>query len=269
LKEKLSYLAANSKQSLYFVNTPECRNITTSTPCLTIAAANRLPNTYNNKYHTNSPQSLRSLFPNLARPDNFQPPKPPIIWPFATIFVHTSPCQWAIQTAVDIATVLKNPRLDAVVRVDDRIFSSCLHSTADRITVLQSILAHSDSLEPSPGLPWTYLDQIWLDQRLYALENDLAALDDSFRMSRAVDIFSTDNYEEPFAGLIIVGEVDFRIPLLQAEPFPWEPRFPRECEIHEVTHSGLGYKRKYAGRFALRPPPTDANTGTSIRGTES
>jgi hypothetical protein len=170
---------------------------------------------------------------------------------------------------VDIATVLKNPRLDAVVRVDDRISSSCLHSTADRITVLQSILAHSDSLEPSPSLPWTYLDRIWLDQRLYALENDLAALDDTLRMSRAVDIFSADNYEEPFAGLIIVGEVDFCIPLLQAEPFPWEPRFPRECEIHEVTYSGLGYKRKYAGRFALRPPPTDANAGTGIRGTES
>jgi hypothetical protein len=140
--------------------------------------------------------------------------------PFGIVYIHTSPCQWAIQTAVDIAGALNNDQFKVVVRVDDRISNSCFQSTADRIAVLQSMLAHLDTLELYVGVPWNYLDRTWLDQRLYSLESDFAATNDSLPMSSTMDIFSKENYQGPFAGLIIMGEVDFCTPLLQAEPFP-------------------------------------------------
>ncbi|KAF1998519.1 hypothetical protein P154DRAFT_577863 [Amniculicola lignicola CBS 123094] len=129
--------------------------------------------------------------------------------------------------------------------------------------LLQSVLAHLDSLEPYPSYPWTSLDRTWLDQRLYSLESDFTATNDFSPISSTMDIFSEENYQGPFAGLIIVGEVDFCTPLLQAEPFPWTPRFPRECEVYEIIHIGLEYKRKYISRFVPRQPPTETNAALS------
>jgi hypothetical protein len=262
LKDTLRYLSENTKKSLYFVNTPECLNLTTSTPCPTIEAANKLTHLGSEKIHINGAESLRTFFPNLARAGNHHLDE---TLPYGVIYVHTSPCQWAIQTAVDIAIVLEREQLKAVVRVDDRISSSCAQSTADCIVALQSLLAHLDTLEPRPSPIGKYPDRRWLDQRLYSLESEFAATDDSLRMSSTMDIFSDDNFGNPFAGLIIVGEVDFCIPLLQAEPFPWTPRVPREYEIYEITHKGSGYHRKYIGRLAPRLPPVKTVVTSSQR----
>lgn len=219
--------------------------LTTSTPCLTIAADKIIPKTFGkiNKFHTNSSSSLRTLFPNLSRSDNFQPyaytnifenihncssnelqnlvaEQLKAMYPFGIIYVHTSPCQWAIQTAIDIAAARNCEQLKATVRVDDKISSSCFQSAAGRIVALQSLLAHLDTLEPNNGSDWKYLDRIWLDQRLYSLESDFTIADTTLSRSSIRDIFSEENYPDPFAGLVIVGEVDFCTPLLQAEPFP-------------------------------------------------
>jgi hypothetical protein len=272
LKGKLPYLSVNTKKSLYFVNTPECRNLGTSTPCPTISAPDRLAHPANNSFHKNGSASLRLLFPNLARTKNFEPyeythmsprfhentyaiARLKQMLPFGIIYIHTSPCQCAIQTATDIADALGNDRLKVLVRVDDRISTTCFRSTVDRVTVLQSLLAHLDTLEPQPDFPWTALDRTWLDQRLYTLESDLAAPSGSLATASSLGIFSLENDPGPFAGMIIVGEVDFCIPLLQAEPFPWTPRFPRECEVYEITHVGSMYKQKYISKFAPRPRP--------------
>jgi hypothetical protein len=288
LKGRLSYLSVNTKKSLYLVNTPGCLNLTTSTPCPNVAAAEMLSHVDTKKFHINGRESLRSFFPNLAKSANFQSSEYVDMFegirnsssyefqelathrinqmlPFGTIYILTSPCQLAIWTAVDIADALNNDHIRAVVRVDDRISSSCFPTTADRIVVLQSMLAHLDTLEPYVGWPWKYVDRTWLDQKLYLLESDFTATGSYLRMSNTIDIFSKENYEDPFAGLIIVGEVDFCIPLLQAEPFPWTPRVPREYEIYETTCRGLEYHRKYTGRLAPRPPPTETDVTSSQR----
>jgi len=275
LDGRLSRLGLSSLKSLYFVNTPECRNLTTSTPCPVITAADRLNHNAQNTFHSNGSESLRALFPNLRSP-NFQPYNYAEMFehihtspyetqelassrinqmlPFGIIYIHTSACQCAIQTAAEIAGALNSDQLKAVVRIDDRISSSCFRSTADRVIVLQSMLAHLDSLEPRLFAPWAYLDRTWLDQRLYSLESDIAVTDDSLHVSGMLDIFSSENFQGPFAGLIIVGEVDFCTPLLQAEPFSRMPRNPRECEVYEITRQDSTYKRKYISRFALKKP---------------
>lgn len=127
-----------------------------------------------------------------------------------------------MQTATDIASALGGDRLKVLVRPDDRIATSCLPSPTDRIVVLQALLAHLDALEPNPTFPWTALDRTWLDQRLYAMgSDDFGARPESRATSSMVDIFSAlGNEQGPFAGLIVVGEVDVCISLLKAEPFP-------------------------------------------------
>lgn len=280
LEGKLGYLSLNTEKSLYFVNTPECRNLATSKPCPTIVPYERLHLAANNTFHARGLQPLRFLFPKLARCENFQPDSYVELFeglqrssyevqevtirrinqmlPFGFIYIHTSPCQCAIQTAVEIAQQLDNEHITAMVRVDDRISSSCFPNLADRIVVLQSMLAYLDTLEPFSASLWRFLDRTWLDQRLYTLESDVAP-DDSLAMSNTTEIFSGDNFPGPFAGLIIVGEVDFCTSLLQAEPFPWTPRFPRACEIYEITRIHTEYRRKYVGRFVARPPIINPN----------
>lgn len=242
----------------------------------------RLSTTFGDQFHSNSSESIRALFPNLAKCENFQPDSYAELFeglqrsshdvqavairrinqmlPFGIIYIHTNPCQCAIQTALCIADALNDDYLKAVVRIDERISSSCFRSIADRIVVLQSMLAHLDTLEPFAGPSskslWRHMDRTWLDQRLYTLESDLTT-EDSSAMSSATDIFSEENYPNHFAGLIIVGEVDFCTPLLQAEPFPWTQRFPRKCEVFEISHIASEYSRKYVGRFVARPPITD------------
>ena len=226
-------------------------------------------------FHTNDIKSLGALFPNLNRYRYFQPygyteifenmnnssyelqelivERIRDMYPFGIIYVHTSPCLWAIQTAMDIAAALNRGQLKATVRIDDKISSSCFQSAAERIIALQSLLAYLDTLKPGQGLNGKYLDRIWLDQRLYSLESDFSIADNILPRSSIKDIFSENNYPDPFAGLIIVGEVDFCTPLLQAEPFPWTLRPPRECEVYEITCIGLeSYNRKYIGRFVPR-----------------
>lgn len=263
-----------------------------STLCPGVAASDRLANSnalpYGGvkKFHTNGKDSLRSLFPNLAKPENFHPyeydelienigrssgeaqelltVRADQMIPFGVIYIHTSPCQFACQTAVDIADALKSKLIDAVVRIDDRISSSCFTSTADRIIVLQSILSHLHTLEPYGSSGWNCLDRIWLDQRLYSLESDPAASGDLLGTSNLIDVFSQEkfqDYQRPFAGVIIVGEVDVCGPLLQAEPFPRMPRPPRECEVYEITCTVGGYNRKYISKFVARPVPPKETQG--------
>lgn len=281
LKDKLSYLSVNTKKSLYFVNTPPCRNLNTPTPCPTISASDRLSHPPNNSFHKNGSASLRLLFPNLARSKNFEPyeyshmparshenayaiARIRQMLPFGTIYIHTSPCQCAIQTATDIAAALGSDQLRALVRVDDRISSSCLPSPTERIVILQALLAQLDALEPNPTAPWTALDRTWLDQRLYVLESDFVTTAPDASSTPMLDMFSALEHDPgPFAGLIVVGETDVCIPLLKAEPFPWTPRFAREREVYEVTNARGGYRVKYVSRFTERT----SVGGTGVGGT--
>lgn len=165
-----------------------------------------------------------------------------------------------------IAAALSCDQLKATVRVDDRISSSCFQSAAERIVALQSLLAYLDTLEPVSGFTWKHLDRTWLDQRLYSLESDFTIADVTLPLSSIRDIFSRENYPDPFAGLVIVGEADFCTPLLQAEPFPWTPKPPRECEVYEITCIGVNsYNRKYIGIFVPRTPPQETTTTLSQR----
>lgn len=163
--------------------------------------------------------------------------------------------------ALAIARSLTSKYLPAHVRVDDRISCSCYPSATGRVMALEAI---ADHLEKVPSASWP-LDRLWLHQRLYMLENDAGLADNTTPMSSALNIFSKDNFPDKLAGLVIVGEVDFCTPLLQAEPFLWTARFPRQCEIYEITHHGYSYHRRYIGRFAARLPPNAVNNTSAQR----
>jgi len=131
---------------------------------------------------------------------------------------------------------------------------------------LEAIVDYFEKLQPSKEhelKSWWPLDRLWLNQRLYALETDTKIADNAAPISSALNIFSRDNFPGQLAGLIIVGEVDFCTPLLQAEPFSWTARFPRLREIYEITHKNYSYHRRYIGRFKARLPPSTAN-GASV-----
>jgi hypothetical protein len=287
---KLNCLGYNTKESIYFVNTPQCLNRNAAIQCPSIATANLLSDSNVCQFHMDSFATLASFFPNLRKVEHFQPSiytelleqlsslsyeddelktliqeKLNGTIPFRTIYIHTSPCSCALQMSVAIAKELRGKYLTALVRVDDRISCSCYPSATERATALESIVDHLEKLEPKPTYQsnsWWHLVRLWLCQRLYMLETDTGSADNTTSISSALNIFSNDNFPNPLAGLIVVGEVDFCTPLLQAEPFPWTPRFPREREIYEITCQHRSYTRKYIGKFAARSPLKAAN-GTS------
>jgi hypothetical protein len=254
----LNYLQVDTPKSLYIVNTPKC--YMQGGECDTITTKDMLSLQYircGSKFHAVGFASIRSLFLNLARSANFKPPGTGVrayqTLPFAKFYILTSPCHCAIQTAMDIAKALnQDHEPKAIIRLDDRITSCCLPSPSSRVKVLMLILAHLDALEPRIHPPWSFLDRAWLDQRLHSLEEYHAITGESSPEYNPTDIFEEDNFPGSFAGLIVIGEVDFCAPLLLAEPFPGMPRSPRACEVYEITHVNELYKRKYISSFVPR-----------------
>jgi hypothetical protein len=182
--------------------------------------------------------------------------------PFATLHILVGPCVCALQTAVDLAEYWSSNYLRVLIRVDDRINTSCLKSRAQKKSALDAIVGHFEKAEldgESIGGYASYIDRQWVYQRLHELESR----SDEPDIFDARNIFDPKSYRPPHSNrvdMIIIGEVQFCTPYIQAEPFPWKAKLPAAGEIYRlrttrynsVAPKGWEWERLYLGAYTKR-----------------
>jgi hypothetical protein len=192
--------------------------------------------------------------------------------PLAKVFFHCAPCACAIQTALAAAANMSTRLLQVLVRVDDRIVPICCAEEDKRKEALSSILTVvEDCVAENPGATLIgnnlarCLDRPWLEQRLFCLENE------SYKHflpakggTRLAEIFADYNREstQHCAGIVVLGELDYCVQVMQLAPFPWQSRIPQVREIYQMKPGifGIGWTREFLGKFVVRPPHRNQHT---------
>jgi hypothetical protein len=112
-----------------------------------------------------------------------------------------------------------------------------------------------------------YIDRDWIDQRLYEQEDEM------FQISvpgegRSLSFAFGQLPSQKLAAVIILGERDYLVPMLQYSPFQRSERTPRESQFFQVNRenhaTGWRWYLKYGGNFTAKksqmPETTNSNS---------
>ena len=195
------------------------------------------------------------------------------------VYIYCPPCACQIATALDICQY--SDRKDFVefnIRIDPQQMTACSMSVS-RIEGLISVIEHLKELEKGPVHDddtvsrLKSIDREWLERQVYdhTEEDRLSMLSPKNQLARVAEFHSQ---EHSCAAIIILGEADFSIPLMEAPPFrPFESgRLPRETQLfrccrqyNSVAQRSI-YEREYMGTYSPRaplppkqPPPVGPN----------
>jgi hypothetical protein len=102
-----------------------------------------------------------------------------------------------------------------------------------------------------------FLDRLWLEQRRYNLEEEIEKRElhtlssPSESLGRILGLHSDDSR---CAGILVLGEADVCINMMQLSPFPTHARIPRAAEIFMMKwiYEG-GWTREYLGTYTRNP----------------
>lgn len=197
-----------------------------------------------------------------------------LLLPVATIFIYCAPCACLLTTAFSICNSAGD-RAAAyfrfLIRPNDRLVSSCC-SQNDRSIGLASIIEKMEEMEHS-GIKvtgnLTLIDRIWVEQRLYEIEEETDLPQPISKLAEmGVKVLSSHESDETTAGIVILGELTYCLPIMQSRPFPSTARMPKETEIFQMTkqfvigHQKHYWKRKFLGTYTPKPSPI-TSPGTS------
>ena len=186
--------------------------------------------------------------------------------PLATFYVYCGPCVFAFRTALYFCNEQKDSAyLKCLVRIDDRINTSCCLDSS-KASRFASFLETIKEIETGKGSgrgflrTWLrYIDRVWLEQRLYKLEDEIEAGDLAHAdpADAAKELFQELSADSNYNGFVILGETVHCGWMLQAEPFPWTSRMPRDTEIFQIHHGyssprGRIWQRTYLGTYTPR-----------------
>ncbi|KAL8643425.1 MAG: hypothetical protein Q9226_008385 [Calogaya cf. arnoldii] len=184
----------------------------------------------------------------------------------AQVYLYCAPCSCQVSSALQVAWSLGQfPHLDACVRVDYRLQSSCSISSSGIIGI-QSVISYVKELENSVELSRSesarlkVIDRQWLEQAVYNYEDEPQTMSES-PANKLSHIVSDPYREQKCAALIILGEADYCIPLVGAPPFPplSKGKVPRETELYRMSQRQVEGKRywvrQYKGTYTAKPPP--------------
>ncbi|KAL8854796.1 MAG: hypothetical protein Q9221_000302 [Calogaya cf. arnoldii] len=182
------------------------------------------------------------------------------------VYLYCAPCSCQVASALQVAQSLGQfPHLDACVRVDYRLQSSCSISSSG-INGIQSVISYVKELENSVSLSrpesarLEVIDRQWLEQVVHNYEDEPQRLSES-PATKLSHIVSDHYQEQNCAALIILREADYCIPLVGAPPFPplSKGKVPRETELYRMSQRGSNQKRhwerRYMGTYTAKPPP--------------
>ena len=124
------------------------------------------------------------------------------------------------------------------------------------VTTIKEIEAALISETSGIVLAWvTHIDRVWIEQRVYRLEEEIYAQSDpKSRLESGVELLTEFESEEKATGIVILGELDYCQWMLQTQPFPWKARIPKETEIYQLKKTKMRqeWDRKYLGTYTPR-----------------
>ena len=181
------------------------------------------------------------------------------------VYVYCSPCACQIATALDICQYTgPSPFITFHIRIDYRQVTSCC-APLSGIDGICSVIDHLRDRERNDEAHYAFypdrikfIDREWLDQEEYRAE-ELQEDPKSSRESQILRIVKHHGKAENVAGVVVLGEADYCVPLLGADPFPSiEPGSrARENMMFMLTqeHSGAWHwQRRYLGNYSSKPP---------------
>lgn len=154
--------------------------------------------------------------------------------PVAKIYHYCAPCACLLATAIGIceeACQRAKTYFEFLIRPDDRLVSSCCSQkvrTQGPASLIEK-LKTTESL-PSVGNRLNLIDRLWVEQRLYEIEEtDLRG--PSSRIAETGGRVLSSRHSEGTAGIIILGELEYCLPIMRSPPFAWKPQISKETKI--------------------------------------
>jgi hypothetical protein len=202
--------------------------------------------------------------------------------PVANIYVYCPPCACLISTALSICTYTGSHAetfFEFYVRPDDRLISSCCPNE-DRSLGLTSLVRTIKDREATEwnatylSSPFRRLDRQWMEQRLFEIEETEHVQSFESSCTLAGKLFNSHRSERTTAGIVILGELEYCLPIMQSAPFVPKPRIPRETEIfqmHNLYEDSEGkrvWNRTYLGTYTPKPI-RGMSTSTTLRSSSS
>lgn len=273
--------------SIYFVLTGQCRNQASQSPCqlreLGIDCVNtnnsilspQIPEIWNigkRIADTMNPHEFTyvDLTELMGKSDNDLTDLQKLVLPVATIYLYCAPCACLLASAFEIcrkAGSRATTYFKFLVRPDDRLVSSCC-SLKDRSLGLVSLIQRVREIESSSWVnDLRLIDRIWVEQRLYEIEEETDLPQPLSRIAEmAGKVFTSHHSEEKTAGIIVLGELQFCLPILRSPPFESKPRMPKETEIFQIKGAWVSgryeLKSHFLGTYTPKAVPI-RSTGTS------
>lgn len=183
--------------------------------------------------------------------------------PVASLYIYCAPCACLLTTALSICTdagARAKMFFELLVRPDDRLVSSCCYQE-DRSFGLASLMTKVREIESLPSVvnDLDHLDRTWIEQRLFALEEtELPQHSDNID-EMGVQVLSSHHSDSKTAGIVILGEVGYSLPIMDAAPFTTIGRTPKETEMWQMKRLQVDdrqkWTRKYLGTFTPKPTP--------------
>lgn len=190
--------------------------------------------------------------------------------PVATVYLYCAPCACLLATAFDIcreAGSRAKTFFKFLVRPDDRLVSSCCFQE-DRSLGLASLIENIREIESTPSLAnhLDCTDRIWVEQRLYEIEEETDLPQPSSKIAEmGGKVLSSHDSVEDTAGIVILGELGYSLPIMRSPPFASKPRIPKETEIFQMKYKWVDGKynwtRKFLGTYLPKAAPI-ASSGT-------
>ena len=193
------------------------------------------------------------------------------------VYIYCAPCLCQIWTAFRICERAQGPAevlFQLCVRIDDRLPATCCQVSSGTAGI-EAVVDQIRSIEmdgkhhyPSyHGKNIKYIDRDWIDRRLYDQEDEvfqISAVDEARSLSFIFDQVPV----EDLAAVIILGERDHLVPMLQYSPFQTSERTLRESQFFQVKREKLddewSWSLKYLGSFtAKRSKPAQTTNSSS------
>ncbi len=185
----------------------------------------------------------------------------------AKVYIYCPPCACHIVTALEVCQYsYKKDLVDFCVRIDHRQKTSCSASVST-IEGLISVVDHLKEEEKEKIMKEhtvksvKAIDREWLEKQIYEYteEDRMATFSPIEQLARVVE-FHKD--EPSCAAIILLGEADYCIPLMEAPPFPpLEPgRLPRETQLFKMWIKWFNdsrryrWDREYMGTYSPKDP---------------
>ena len=194
------------------------------------------------------------------------------------VYIYCAPCLCQVWTAFRICNGAQGAAealLQFCVRIDDRLTATCCQAssgTAGLAAIVDQVRSiEMDGENTYPSYQRTnikHIDRDWIDQRLYDQEDEL------FHMSavgeaRSLSFIFDHHSASDVAAVIVLGERDHLVPMLQYSPFQKSERTLRENQFFQVKRTAIAINKwswslKYLGSFtAKKTQPAQTNNSNA------